>query len=78
MSVLANKFLDKMIDKLELKNDAALSRAMHVSPPVLSKLRHDRLPFGATMIIKAHKLTGWTVTEIEKSVGVKIEVGAGF
>ena len=39
-----NNLLDSLIEKLHLKNDAALSRALEVAPPVISKIRHRRLP----------------------------------
>lgn len=37
-----------------LKNDAALAHALHVAPPVISKLRHGRLPIGDSLLIKIH------------------------
>ena len=42
-----NNLLTGMIKILKLKNDAALSRALEVAPPVISKIRHGRLPVGA-------------------------------
>ena len=42
-----NNLLDSLIEKLHLKNDAALSRALEVAPPVISKIRHRRLPVQA-------------------------------
>jgi len=41
-----NRLLDTLIERLRLKNDAALSRALEVAPPVISKIRHGRLPVG--------------------------------
>jgi hypothetical protein len=32
-----NRVLDAIIEKLQLKNDAALSRALEVAPPVISR-----------------------------------------
>ena len=61
--------LDKIIETLHLKNDAALSRAMRVSPPVISKLRSGSLKFGDTYIVMAHELTGWTIREIKGWLG---------
>lgn len=37
-----NNLLDSLIEKLHLKNDAALSRALEVAPPVISKIRLKR------------------------------------
>ena len=47
-----NHLLDALIEKLHLKNDAALSRALEVAPPVISKIRHRRLPVGASLLIR--------------------------
>lgn len=65
-----NAILDKMIDRLDLKNDAALSRVLKMPPPVISKLRHGRLPFGAAHQIRAHEVTGWPIAEIKEILGV--------
>jgi len=44
-----DNLLTSLIHMLKLKNDAALSRALEVAPPVISKIRHRRLPVGASM-----------------------------
>lgn len=41
-----NKFLDTLLDKFGLKNDAALARTLEVGPPVISKIRHGRSAVG--------------------------------
>ena len=64
-----NVVLDLLFDKLNVKNDAALAKAMKVMPPVVSKLRHGHLPFGDTYIIMAHELTGWSIREIKDWLG---------
>jgi len=46
--------LASLIGRLNLKNDAALSRALEVSPPVISKIRHRRLPVTASLLIRMH------------------------
>ena len=66
MSTCPNKFLNTLLKKLNLKNDAALSRALEVAPPVISKIRHGKLPIGATLLLRAHELTGLHVREIRK------------
>lgn len=63
-------FLDKLIDTLSLKNDAALCRQLKVVAPVISKLRHNRLKFGCTLAVRVHKLTGWPIEQIERDLGV--------
>lgn len=48
----------KLIEGLKklqnLKNDAALARELKVAPPVISKLRNDKLPIGAALLVKIH------------------------
>lgn len=65
-----NKLLDTLLEKLGLKNDAALSRALEVAPPVVSKIRHARLPIGAGLLIKMHDLTGMTINDMRVILGV--------
>lgn len=60
----ANILLDALIDKLNLKNDAALSRALEVAPPVISKLRHGALPIGPTMLIRMHEISDLNIRDM--------------
>lgn len=60
-----NHLLDVVMARGNLKNDAALSRALDVAPPVISKLRHDRLPLGSTVIIAIHEFIDMPVREIK-------------
>lgn len=57
--------LDAVMAKLGLKNDAALSRALEVAPPVISKIRHGRLPVGATLLIRMHEVTDIAIRELK-------------
>ena len=47
----ANKFVNRLLKELNVKNDAALSRALEVAPPVISKLRHGKLNIGDSMLV---------------------------
>ena len=64
-----NRVLDAIIEKLQLKNDAALSRALEVAPPVISKIRHNTLPIGATILIRMHELSGMAVRDMQSIMG---------
>jgi plasmid maintenance system antidote protein VapI len=59
-----NLLLDALIEKLNLKNDAALSRLLEVAPPVISKLRHGALPIGPTMLIRMHEVSDLGIREM--------------
>ena len=64
-----NNLLDSLIEKLHLKNDAALSRALEVAPPVISKIRHRRLPVGASLLIRMHEVTDLSIRELRELMG---------
>ncbi|RYZ86176.1 MAG: hypothetical protein EOP06_14975 [Proteobacteria bacterium] len=64
-----DKLLDAMLEKLQLKNDAALCRALEVAPPVISKIRHRRLPVGASMLIRMHEVTDMSVAQLREILG---------
>lgn len=66
-----NQLLDTIMEKLGLKNDAALSRALEVAPPVISKIRRHRIPVGATMMIRIHDVAALSLDEIRDYLGVK-------
>ena len=59
-----NNLLDALIEKMQLKNDAALSRALEVAPPVISKIRHNTLPIGATILIRMHEISDFSIREL--------------
>jgi hypothetical protein len=61
--------LDKLIELMQLKNDAALSRALEVAPPVISKIRHRRLPVGASLLIRMHEVSGLTIGDLRYLLG---------
>ena len=61
--------LGTLIKQLNLKNDAALSRALEVAPPVISKIRHRRLPVGASLLIRMHEVTNLSIQELRELMG---------
>jgi len=69
--------LNQFADHLELKNDAAIARALDTQPPVISKWAHGTLPMGSTAIIRMHEMTGWTTTEIKQMLGLPIAKRVG-
>jgi hypothetical protein len=57
--------LDSLIQRLNLKNDAALCRALEVAPPVISKIRNRRLPVGASILIRMHEVSNLSIRELK-------------
>ena len=66
-----NRVLDAIIEKLQLKNDAALSRALEVAPPVISKIRHRTLPIGATILLRMHEVSDFSIRELRAMMAVQ-------
>ena len=64
-----DNLLDALIEKLGLKNDAALARVLEVAPPLLSKIRHRRLPIGAALLIRMHEVSGLPVRDLRNLMG---------
>ncbi|WP_426106413.1 hypothetical protein [Massilia sp. TSP1-1-2] len=67
----ANQLFDFIIEKMALKNDAALGRALEVAPPVISKIRHGKLPVTARMMIKIHDVANMSIREIRTFLGTE-------
>jgi len=61
----ANDLFDMIIRDQGLKNDAALSKALEVSRPVISKIRSGRAPFTDIMLIVVHESTGMSIKELK-------------
>ena len=64
-----DNLLDSLIERLNLKNDAALSRALEVAPPVISKIRHHRLPVGASLLIRMHEVSDLSIRDLRYLMG---------
>ena len=60
--------LDAAIARNQLKSDAALSRLLEVAPPVLSKVRHAKLPVGDALIVRVQEFAGMTLPESRQFV----------
>lgn len=72
-----NSLLDTLIEKLNVKNDAALSRALEVAPPVLSKIRHRRLPIGAALLVRMHDVTDLPLKDLRQLAGIQVPAYKG-
>ena len=63
------RLLDTLIENLRLKNDAALSRALEVAPPVISKIRHHSLPVGPSMLLRMHEISDLSIRDLRYLMG---------
>ena len=66
-----NRLFDTLIRRLHLKNDAALAKMLDVAPPVISKIRHLRLPIGASLMISMHEISDLSIKELRALMGDK-------
>lgn len=71
-----NSLLDALIEKLSVKNDAALSVVLEVGPPVISKIRHRKLPVGAALLIRMHEVTEMSIKDLRALMGIQTAVAA--
>lgn len=60
---------DLLLKKHELKNDAALARALEVAPPEISKARRGRV-IGASLILRLHETLDVPVAVIREHMVV--------
>lgn len=61
-----DRLLDALLAKLRLKNDAALSRALGLRPPAISKIRHRKIPVGPVLLIRMHEASGLSIAELRQ------------
>jgi hypothetical protein len=64
-----NALLDALKDLMKLKNDAALSLALDIQPPVLSKIRHYRMPVSGAVLLRMHEASSVSVTDLQAMMG---------
>lgn len=65
MSVDASgKLFTQIIEDNQLKNDAALGRFLEIAPPMISKIRHGRLPVSAQLVLDVFDKTGYSIPKI--------------
>ena len=62
---MKHALLDYVIEVLGVKNDAALARALHVTPPLICKLRYGLIKPGAGIILRMHFATGLPVRTLK-------------
>ena len=64
-----NRLLDSLLQNMQLKNDAALSRMLEVAPPVISKIRHHHLPVSASVLMRMHEVTNISIRDLRFLMG---------
>lgn len=62
----SHALLDALIADYEVKNDAALARALDLAPAVVSKIRNRGLNLSGNLIILIHEKFGMPVARIKE------------
>jgi hypothetical protein len=63
------RLLDVLTERMRVKNDAGLSRLLDISKPQLSKIRNSKLPVGASILIRMHEVTRFSILELREMMG---------
>lgn len=63
---LPHALFDAIMHDFNLKNDAALARALDLTPPVISKIRSRTRPLCASVMLKIHDATDWPIKKIKE------------
>lgn len=74
-----NQLLDELMAQFKLKNDAALSRVLEVAPPVISKIRHRRVPVSASLLLRMHEMSALSIRDLRNIMGdrrIKFRISA--
>jgi len=58
------------LDKMNLKNDAALARALNISPPIISKVRHRVTPISSNVLLRIGEKTGLSYADMREILGM--------
>jgi DNA-binding transcriptional regulator YdaS (Cro superfamily) len=61
--------LDTVTEYLNVKNDAALSRALAIAPPIISKIRTGRAVVSPALLIRIHEITNISIKELRALMG---------
>lgn len=61
--------LDGVMEHLEIKNDAALARALQFTPATISKIRNRRLQISAAFMLRIHEITELPFSKLRAMMG---------
>ncbi len=64
-----DRFLDRVLGHLQLKNDAALARSLDVTPAIVSRVRNRKLPVSANLLLTVHEHTHIAISELRRMMG---------
>jgi len=71
-----HRLLSEVSISLKAKNDAALSRALGVKAPVISKLRHRSSPVTCSIMVRMSEATGLSIYKLREFLEGPIQEAA--
>lgn len=66
--------LDALIQRNALKNDAALSRLLRMTPAVVSKVRHKHVEVTPAILVRMYDVSGIEINELRALMGLQAPV----
>ena len=64
-----DRFLTDLQQYLHITDDAALSRALHISPGLIAQLRTCRRPVAGALLLRLQEVTSLSVAELRQRIG---------
>jgi hypothetical protein len=64
-----NRLFDTLTHRLGVSGDKALSQKLNMARSVVTGIRQKRLPFGASLIMGIHDVTGISIHELKRILG---------
>lgn len=61
-----NILINVLLERGQLKNDAALCRLLKIAPPRVSKIRHGRIVPSSDLILRIHEVFHIPISEIRQ------------
>jgi hypothetical protein len=63
------KLVNALVEMLGLRNDAALSRVLNVSPSLISRLRHKKTKISEGLLLNMQEVSGMSIKELRALMG---------
>jgi hypothetical protein len=64
-----NRLLDTLIEKLQVRNDAGLARAIAVERSVIGNVRCGKLSVGGIMLLRMHTVSKVSIKDLRDLMG---------
>lgn len=68
-SYTPNHLLDTLMERLDVKSDAALARVLEVPPSTISKVRHRQMAVNSALLLAAHEATEISIHDLRLLLG---------